>query len=160
MRSPWMMGYASHGLESTAEEYRWQKRSPREHRSRPAMNASRQMAKLIKNLRDISGEPRLDLRELGSKLIDKSLKADGPYAARAAIVSLWNCIGLWHANHGVLAILDGEAQTGWRQLDRAFTYRWWMIRICDGTMTSASEAAVGLANAIVFEESDKADLLA
>ena len=121
------------------------------------VNPVRQMKKLEKDMREWCADPTTDRREHYFKTLGKQLASNHPRAATVAALQL-NQLATWHAQHGVLAILEGRVE-GWADIDRAFHYRWWDIRI-DKDTTLVHGVALILAHAMAFEEDSMAEWVA
>jgi hypothetical protein len=117
------------------------------------MDAKKRLAKLIGWLRQSCANPRTQQLENIHKDIEKQLRSSHPRAAAVAAVHL-KFLGCLHGSHGALAVLEGDTE-GWREIDRMFNYQWWSFRI-DQVMTQPSEAGIILAQAMVWEEDEKA----
>lgn len=121
------------------------------------MNSARQMNKLVKELREWCVDPTTDRCEESYKVIRKQLARDHPRAAAVAARRLTS-LANWYAHHGSLAILEGQIE-GWADIDRVLHYEWLGIRI-EPDSSMATNAALTLAHAMVFEEDSMAEWLA
>ena len=121
------------------------------------VNPVRQMKKLEKDLRRWCADPTKDWREKIDKTLRQWLASSHPRAAPVAARQL-DVLANFHAHHGALAILKGRVE-GWADIDLVLHYEWWHFRIEPGD-NGATNAALALAHAMVFEEESMAGWLA
>ena len=109
------------------------------------MDAKKRFDKLFAYLKKWCVNPSMDLRANWERELTKASRQLNRKSLAVASLQLWFW-ATWHAQHGLLAVLNGEV-TGWQQLELSFRYRWWKLRI-DSVLVQISDAALLLAHAL------------
>lgn len=121
------------------------------------MIAKKSTDRLVKYLREWCSNPNNDLRADWEKELRKCNRQNSKQALSAGSLEMWFWAH-WHAQHGLLAVIEGDP-SGWASLELSFKYRWWRMQI-DTSMTQVSEAALLLAHAIAIGDANKSAWLA
>ena len=90
-------------------------------------STERTLRRLQSDWRKWLDDPKRDTRQRNVDLIEKSLRSGKGW--RGAIAVRLLDLAHWHAKHGGLAVLDGETEDGWRELDLSFQYEVTAARI-------------------------------
>ena len=121
------------------------------------MEAKKKVEKLLRYLKKWCANPNNDLRANWVRELRKSNQKQSKQALAVGSLQIWFWAN-WHAQHGLLAILNGDP-SGWGLIELSFRYRLWRMRI-DASMTQVAESALLLAHAIALNEREKTAWLA
>lgn len=92
-----------------------------------ATSTERTIKRLRTEWRKWLDDPKRDTRQRNIGLIEKSLRSGQGWRGAVSVRLL--DLAHWHATHGGLAVLDGDSDDGWRELDLSFQYEVTAARI-------------------------------
>jgi hypothetical protein len=122
-----------------------------------ATSEDRTLKRVESDWRKWLADPRRDSRERNVDAIQKALRSGKPWRGGVSVRLL--DIAQRHAIHGAVAVLDGDTENGWRELDLSFLYEVTAARIPFGSFLP-DRFGMTLATALAREDDASAERVA